>query len=393
MQTDGTPSTAAVVSRGAVQGPILLAAVFGLLLLAFVAVQEAGLRQGVLAVIGFGAGVSLYHASFGFTSAWRRFLAEGRSVGIRAQILMLGATMIVFYPMLGSGSFLGQSLVGFINPFGLALALGAFVFGIGMQLGGGCGSGTLYTAGSGSTRMLLTLAAFIAGSFLATADPLGWSSWPAFEGISIVERWGVPMALLVSLAFLWGIYWFLMRAESGRHGDLQPLRDNQPQSFLSGPWNLLAGALALAVINIAILLVAGRPWGITAAFALWGAKLSMLFGVDVAAWSYWRGDPSLQNSLFDDVTSVTNFGLMLGALAAAALAGKYAPQHRLPWRSLMAAILGGLIMGFGARLATGCNIGAFFSGTASGSLHGLVWLMFAIPGNMIGARLRPSFGL
>lgn len=394
MQTADIPtSVAAVGSRAGVQSPVLLAAGCGLLLLTVAALFEAGLRQGILALIGFGAGISLYHASFGFTSAWRRFLAEGRSVGVRAQILMLGATMLLFYPFLSGGSFLGQPMAGFVNPVGLALALGAFGFGIGMQLGGGCGSGTLYSASGGSTRMVVTLAAFIAGSFLATADPLGWSSWPALEGISIVERLGVPVALLVSLAALGGIYWFLIRAESARFGEIQPLRVDQPRSFLYGPWSLLAGALALAAVNIAILLVAGRPWGITAAFALWGAKLAALAGVDVAAWPYWRGDPSLQNSLFADVTSVTNFGLMLGALAAAALAGKYAPQHRLPWRSLMAAILGGLIMGIGARLATGCNIGAFFSGTASGSLHALVWLLFAIPGNMIGARLRPHFGL
>jgi len=50
-------------------------------------------------------------------------------------------------------------------------------------------------------------------------------------------------------------------------------------------------------------------------------------------------------------------------------------------------------MGIGARLSTGCNIGAFFSGMASGSLHGLMWIVFAIPGNALGARLRPWFGM
>ena len=59
----------------------------------------------------------------------------------------------------------------------------------------------------------------------------------------------------------------------------------------------------------------------------------------------------------------------------------------------MAAIIGGLGMGYGARLAYGCNIGAFFSGVASTSLHGWAWIVAAGVGNVIGVKLRPLFGL
>jgi hypothetical protein len=79
--------------------------------------------------------------------------------------------------------------------------------------------------------------------------------------------------------------------------------------------------------------------------------------------------------------------------AAAALAGRYAPVWRLPARSLVAAVVGGLLLGYGARLAYGCNIGAYFSGIVSGSLHGWLWLAAAFAGNVIGTRLRPLFGL
>ena len=83
----------------------------------------------------------------------------------------------------------------------------------------------------------------------------------------------------------------------------------------------------------------------------------------------------------------------IGLASSFYLAGAYAPQMKIPARSLLAAALGGLLMGVGARLATGCNIGAFFSGLASGSLHGLVWAIVAFGGVMLGARLRPWFGL
>ncbi len=57
---------------------------------------------------------------------------------------------------------------GAIAPLGPSLCIGAFVFGVGMQLANGCGSGTLYTAGGGSGRMLITLAFFILGSVLGS---------------------------------------------------------------------------------------------------------------------------------------------------------------------------------------------------------------------------------
>ncbi|HSM19274.1 MAG TPA: YeeE/YedE thiosulfate transporter family protein, partial [Hyphomicrobiales bacterium] len=47
----------------------------------------------------------------------------------------------------------------------------------------------------------------------------------------------------------------------------------------------------------------------------------------------------------------------------------------------------------GARISFGCNIGAFFSGAASTSLHGWLWIVFALAGTWLGVRLRRAFGL
>ena len=69
------------------------------------------------------------------------------------------------------------------------------------------------------------------------------------------------------------------------------------------------------------------------------------------------------------------------------------PGWRLPFRSLVAAVIGGLLLGYGARLAYGCNIGAYFSGIASASVHGWLWLVAAFLGSVLGTYLRPWFGL
>ena len=86
-------------------------------------------------------------------------------------------------------------------------------------------------------------------------------------------------------------------------------------------------------------------------------------------------------------------GIVLGALLAAGLASKFVPGWRISRRHLAAAVVGGLLLGYGARLAYGCNIGAFFSGIASGSLHGWLWIVFALAGNWVALSLRPLFNL
>jgi hypothetical protein len=88
-----------------------------------------------------------------------------------------------------------------------------------------------------------------------------------------------------------------------------------------------------------------------------------------------------------------DIGVVAGALAAAGAAGRFRLRPIGSPRMLAAALLGGLAMGYGARLAFGCNIGAFFSGVASTSLHGWLWIAAALPGAWLGVALRPRFGL
>ena len=89
-----------------------------------------------------------------------------------------------------------------------------------------------------------------------------------------------------------------------------------------------------------------------------------------------------------DITSVTDFGLLLGAGIAARWKGPLATQVSLPTRLWIAGAIAALLMGYASRLAYGCNVGAFFSGISTGSLHGWVWFVAAFAGSMIGVRLR-----
>jgi uncharacterized membrane protein YedE/YeeE len=117
--------------------------------------------------------------------------------------------------------------------------------------------------------------------------------------------------------------------------------------------------------------------------------------MDVSSWPYWSGGRSraLERSVFANTTSIMNFGIVFGAMAAAALAGKFSPVLRIGWKGIATAIIGGLLMGYGARLAYGCNIGAYLGGIVSGSLHGWFWAVFAFAGSAIMARLKVRWNL
>ena len=357
-------------------------------------------RHGALFLVGGILGLFLYHAAFGFTSSWRVFISDRRGAGLRGQMLLLAITCALFFPVLASGTPLfTETIRGNVNPLGTAVVIGAFLFGIGMQLGGGCASGTLFTVGGGNTRMFVTLAGFIVGSVIGAAHAPWWQSLPQLEAVSLVDWLGPWVALGISLTLFGVIALVTVALERQRHGRPLPGLDTSRHGWtrlMRGPWPYVAGAVGLALANFATLALAGRPWGITSGFALWGSKAAATIGFEPAAWAYWSAparQTSLAGSVLTDTTSVMNFGILLGALMASGLAGRFKPVWSVSRRSLIAAVGGGLLLGYGARLAYGCNIGAYFSGVASGSLHGWLWLVSAFMGSVLGTRLRPWFGM
>ncbi|MGF1610700.1 MAG: YeeE/YedE family protein [Kiloniellales bacterium] len=357
-----------------------------------------GWHLATLYLLGGTFGLVLYHAGFGFSSAWRRFLGAGRGDGLRAQMLMLAVATAIFLPLLAQGSLFGQALGGAIAPLGVSVLVGALLFGIGMQLGGGCASGTLYTVGGGSTRMVITLVFFMVGSLIGSLHMPWWLAQPSFGSIGLLAALGLGPALTLQLGLFALLAYASVVIERRRYGGLGGARSvvRGWRRLLQGPWPLVWGAVALALLNGVTLVLTGHPWSIAFGYTLWGAKAASAAGLDVASWTFWTWPfpkQALAGSVFADGTSVMNFGIMAGAFLAAGLAGRFAPARRVPLGAALAAVAGGLLMGYGARLAFGCNVGALFSGIASGSLHGWLWLVAGLAGSYIGIWLRPLFRL
>ncbi len=387
---------------------LVIAIVLALITAGATALSVYGWKQSVLFLIGGLLGVTLYHSSFGFTSAYRKLFVYRDVNGIYAQLLMLAIATILFAPLLANGTVFGQTVRGAVSPVGLQGAIGALIFGVGMQLGGACGCGTLYTIGGGSLSMLLTLLTFCVGAFVASLTRQFWANLPAIPPITLSTTLGWLGAVLIQLAIFALLakilqWWSRTKepefpnAESGLNSATQASTSSkQPFSLLFGPWSFVTGAIALAILNWFTLILSGQPWRVTWGFALWAAEIASSLGWNSTTSAFWSSEAaqkSLERGIFADVSSVMNLGIVLGAILAAALAGRLVPKLQSSRFTLAATLLGGLAMGYGAFMAYGCNVSAFFGGIASTSLHGWVWIIFALGGTLIGIRLRPLFRL
>ncbi len=160
--------------------------------------------------------------------------------------------------------------------------------------------------------------------------------------------------------------------------------------FFKQSWSYVAGAVILAVLNFALLASSGKPWGVMSIFYNWGAWLFDMFGATPENWDHFQNAKNLasfKKGVFGNAASVRNIGIIVGALLATLLAGQFKIKTIKSFRQFSAAALGGLCMGYGAKIAFGCNIGAFFSGTASMSLHGWVYMVFIFLGAIVGSKL------
>src|SRR5471032_334722 len=81
-------------------------------------------RQGALFLLGGALGLVLYHALFGFTSAFRVFIADRRGAGLRAQMVMLAIAVLLFYPTLAHGTLFGLPVRAEAGPLGVSVIVG-----------------------------------------------------------------------------------------------------------------------------------------------------------------------------------------------------------------------------------------------------------------------------
>ena len=146
-------------SFGVVDKPLLVLISCLGLILAGLAGLDTGLTGLTLVGLGLLLGMAFMGFQYGFASGWRRFLEGGDPSALSLHFLLAALCALIFIPVSAAG--LGPS--GSLAPVSVSLFIGAFMFGTGMQLANGCGSGVLFSFGGGSGRMIVALPFFVIG--------------------------------------------------------------------------------------------------------------------------------------------------------------------------------------------------------------------------------------
>lgn len=152
------------------------------------------------------------------------------------------------------------------------------------------------------------------------------------------------------------------------------------QTMFHGPWAYWIGAIILGVLNILVLIVRREPWGVALNLENWGEWIGANLGVlDDRGFTF--------ETLMAASGTYLNLGLVLGAFLAVLVASQARFRPIRDKRFFYSALTGGLLMGYGARIAYGCNVGALLNGIASSSLTGWVFATAVFFGTWLGSKL------
>lgn len=157
-------------------------------------------------------------------------------------------------------------------------------------------------------------------------------------------------------------------------------------------WAPIPAVIAAGILSTHYFGITGTFWAVTGEFTRWGGQLLQLFGVHAEEWGYFK-IIHLEGSPLTRIDGMMILGMFGGCFAAALWANNVKlrmPRSRI---RIMQAIIGGIIAGFGARLAMGCNLAAFFTGIPQFSLHAWFFAIATAIGSWFGARftLLPIF--
>lgn len=254
----------------------------------------------------------------------------------------------------------------------LPAIIGAFIFGIGIILAGGCATGTWYRAGEGLIGSWIALAGYMLMATIMRTGPLGWIQSQAYSNTngtnSIAETFGVNVWIIISIfvAIVAIIIIREIKKPKVKIPGLKPKKTGLAHILFEKRWHPFVTAILIGVI-------ATVAWPLSVA-------TGRMFGLGVTT-------PSaniLQYLVTGDVSFINwgvflVLGVFLGSIFASKMSGEF--RFRMPdVKTGLNSFSGGLLMGFGATLAGGCSIGNGLVMTAMMTWSGWITLSFMILG-------------
>lgn len=249
--------------------------------------------------------------------------------------------------------------------------VGGLVFGIGMVLAAGCASGTTYRVGEGMMGSLVAGFGLTLGALMTAFGvllPAKTAIQTTVIGTQLTLFGEFDAALTPIFMLILGIvgaaltfyFWGLPALKKRTEGKPLIKFDNAVESIFKKayPWWVtgivigIVGIIAYVVSAFGDPLPAGGVLGITGGWmdlSLW------LTTADAVAWA-----------------GFIIVGLILGSFISAIIAGEFKLRVPKEGLTLLKQLIGGILMGFGAVTAMGCNITNILGGVPQLSLHSII---------------------
>ncbi len=360
-------------------------------------------------LFGLAFGAVLQRSRFCFASAFRDIflLRHGRNMkGVLVGLAVATVGFAILMRRLAPNPFLGfPPPDANVLPLGVHTVLGGVLFGAGMVLAGGCVSGSIYRMGEGYIASWVSFFGILLGLLVAGFT---WNWWWQVQIGNGPRIWlpaslGYGGAVAATLLGLLIVYLFLLWWES-RGGLVLPEQPFRPEEgdtfavklnnvlrrvFVHG-WPITVGGAVLGGLNV-LLFTAAHPWGFTGELSRWAIGMTNWLGIgpgqltgadSLPGCALEVGGGGVLNHMFFLV-----WGMIFGSFIAALFADEF--KIRLPRQKkrYVQSAAGGIAMGYGAGIAMGCTIGAFFSAIPSLALNGWVFAIALAIGAWIGVQL------
>jgi uncharacterized membrane protein YedE/YeeE len=376
---------------------VILAGLLGLAY--FLSTKEGASTAPVSLLIGLSLGIVLERGRFCFYCIFRDGIEDKNTTGLLSVFAAIAAGAlgyaIVFGQFLPNTSTDRLPPLAHIGPSSIPLALGAFLFGLGMTLSGACISGHLYRIGQGYLRAIPALIGTIIGFGIAFLlwNPIYLNFISGSPTIWLPHNFGYAGSLLLTLVIVTLLSAFAIKKGinsepiSGARSEKITFRAIH-QKLIVDRWNpLVTGGVVGLIGTIAYLRV--EPLGVTRQISTTTRNLTLDNGI---------GPETLNGldkmagciALVSDV--ITNNGWLLiglvGASLAAAIAGNRFKLSAITPVNATTALVGGILLGFGSMISLGCTIGVLLSGTQAFALSGWIFFGAVFLGVWTGIKLK-----
>ena len=290
------------------------------------------------AAFGYGAQRGAFCMSSGF-----RGVIEGEWTKVKALGLAVALQLLLLPVVFATGWSRSAQLP--LKP--TAAIAGGVLFGASMRWAGGCAAGVWYKLGAGDVGALLAILGMALGATASDSGPLLGVRDALQEAIPTAASWTPPLAVSVGAGLL--LLAALARMADGRAGAWSWRK--------TGLWVGVVATLAWPASA-----TAGRDFGLAVVPGTTGL-LSAVAGRPFPGWD-----------------ALLVLGVLIGGWLAARQEGPIGLSSPKP-TALLKRFAGGLGLGIGASIATGCTVG-----------HGLTGLALLAPGSFVvmGAILGGS---